>query len=170
MAQNKVGTLIKEARAKAGLTQAKLADTVGLGLTAKDVSAAERGVKELTTAQLKAIAKATGVTQKSLLEAVAGNSEAKAAASSAAKKDDSSKKTSSSQKKSSDAGLKLTATEKKLVELYRKADSDTKKSVMAALKGEKTSGLFETLIGSVGTLLTREGPQDTDPGDGEKTE
>lgn len=170
MAQNKVGALIKEARAKAGLTQAKLADTVGLGLTAKDVSAAERGVKELTTAQLKAIAKATGVTQKSLLEAAAGNSEAKAAASSAAKKDDSSKKTSSSQKNTSDAGLKLTATEKKLVELYRKADSDTKKSVMATLKGEKPSGLFETLIGSVGTLLTREGPQETDPGDGEKTE
>ena len=178
---NTVGALIKEARMKAGLTQAALAELVD-GASSKDISAAERGQKELTTAQLKAIAKATGVTQKSLLDAAAG----KTSSASSAKKETSSKKETASKKetssknetakktesskKSSDTGLKLTATEKKLVELYRKADSDTKKSVMATLKGEKPSGLFETLIGSVGTLLTREGPQDTDPGDGEKTE
>ena len=33
--------------------------------------------------------------------------------------------------------MKLTATEKKLVEQYRKADSDAKKTALKVLKGEK---------------------------------
>ena len=177
MAENKVGALIKEARANAKLTQAALADQVGL--TAKDISAAERGQKELTMAQLRAIAKATGVTQKSLLEAAVDKTETAAKKETASnKKDGSSKKTgtakketsaTSSAKKTSDSDLKLTATEKKLVELYRKADSDTKKSVMSTLKGEKTSGIFEALVGSVGSLLTREMPQDGQDADGGET-
>lgn len=167
MAAKKVGDLIKEARANAGMTQAKLADTAGAGLTAKDISAAERGQKELTSAQLRAIAKATGVTQKSLLDAAAGKS---VSSSSAAKKENSSKKETSSAAKASSDDFRLTATEKKLIELYRKADSDTKKSVMSTLKGEKSaaSGLFETLVGSVGSLLTREMPQNGEPEDGQK--
>lgn len=157
MAAKKVGVLIKEARTKAGLTQAQLADRVS-GLTASDISKAERGEKDLTDAQLKAIAKVTGVTQKSLLEAPKGGSSA--AATSSAKKpaagsSSSAKKpasgSSSAAKKpasgSSGTSVKLTATEKKLVELYRAADSDTKKKAMSVLKGE-SSGAAD-LLGSL---------------------
>jgi len=35
--------------------------------------------------------------------------------------------------------MKVSSTEKKLVELYRKADSDTKKAAMNILKGESSS-------------------------------
>ena len=64
----RVGALIKEARTNAGLTQEQLARKVK-GVTASDISLAERAKKELTNDELKLIAKATGVTQKSLLEA-----------------------------------------------------------------------------------------------------
>ena len=73
---NKVGALIKEARTGAGLTQEQLAKKVD-GVTASDISKAERGEKELTQTQLKMIAKATGVTQASLLNAAKGTSTAK---------------------------------------------------------------------------------------------
>ena len=67
----KVGTLIKEARTAAGMTQEQLAKKVK-GASAADIGKAERGEKDLTQEQLKAIAKATGVTQKSLLDAAKG--------------------------------------------------------------------------------------------------
>ena len=114
----KVGTLIKEARTAAGLTQEQLAKKVA-GLSASDLSKAERGEKNLTQEQLKAIAKATGVTQKSLLDAAKGTSTSSSSSSSASK-------TSSS--------MKLTAAEKKLVEAYRKADDETKKKINELLK------------------------------------
>ena len=119
MAAKKVGTLIKEARTKAGLTQEQLARKVA-GLSAADISKAERGEKELTQEQLKAIAKATGVTQKSLLEAPKGGTSP----------------SSSSGKAKTSSGVKLTAAEKKLLELYRKANVDTKSAVMKLLEGE----------------------------------
>ena len=124
MASKKVGTLIKEARTAAGLTQEQLARKIA-GLSASDISAAERGQKDLTQEQLKKIAKATGVTQASLLNAAKGSS---------------AKKTSSGSKSS----MQVTATEKKLVQLYREADSDTKKKVMNLLKGN--SSLAEELL------------------------
>ena len=71
MASKKVGVLIKEARTAAGLTQEKLAQKVD-NCTASDISKAERGEKELTSTQLRQIAKATGVTQSSLLNAPKG--------------------------------------------------------------------------------------------------
>ena len=120
----KVGTLIKEARTNAGLTQEQLARKVK-GLSASDISKAERGEKELTQAALKEIAKATGVTQKSLLDAAKGSGTTK-------------KKSSSSAAKKS---MQLTAAERKLVEAYRDADSDTKKAALAFLKGEKAAVL-----------------------------
>lgn len=133
----KVGTLIKEARTEAGLTQEQLARKVK-GVSAADISKAERGEKDLTQAALKEIAKATGVTQKSLLDAAKGSG-------SSAKKKSSS---SSGSKKS----MQVTATEKKLVELYREADSDTKKTAMAILKGEKNA-----VLGAAASSLLGEG-------------
>lgn len=136
MAVSKVGDLIKEARTNAGLSQDRLAKMID-GLSATDISKAERGEKELTQSQLKAIAKATGVTQKSLLEAAAAQSEAKKPAE---------KKNSSS----ADGAIKLTTAEKNLLELYRKADSDTKKKAISVLKGEAADGgdIISSLIGS----------------------
>ena len=139
MAAKKVGTLIKEARTEAGFTQEQLARKIS-GLSAEDISLAERGKKELTQTQLKQIAKLTGVTQASLLGAAKKSTATK-------------KKTTTASNKTA---IKVTATEKKLVELYRAADADTKKSVMKLLKGEEddTAGsLLETLLGSVTDIL-----------------
>lgn len=130
----KLGTLIKQARTDAGLTQEQLARKVK-NCSASDISQAERGLKELTTDQLKQIAKATGVTQSSLLNAAKGTSS-------------SGKKTSSSSKTT----MSLTATEKKLVTLYRSADSSTKKSVMNMLKGEGNA-LTDTVSDLVGDFI-----------------
>ena len=135
MAAKKVGTLIKEARTNAGLTQEQLARRIS-GLSASDISMAERGKKELTQAQLKQIAKVTGVTQASLLNAAKGTA---------------AKKTSSAGSKT----IKVTATEKKLVELYRKADSDTKKAALNMLKGDEdlTELFLENLMDTVQDLF-----------------
>ena len=69
MASKKVGTLIKEARTEAGLTQEQLARRIA-GLSANDISLAERHQKDLTQDQLRQIAKITGETQTSLLDGV----------------------------------------------------------------------------------------------------
>ena len=150
MAAKKVGTLIKEARTQADLTQEELARKIK-GLSASDISLAERGQKDLTQAQLKAIAKATGVTQASLLNAAKGSSEKKTTT----KKTTTAKKaTSSSAAKSS---MKVTAAEKKLVELYREADSETRKAAVKLLKGEAddeaTDTILENILGVVQDML-----------------
>ena len=166
---NKVGTLIKEARTKAGLSQAKLAEKI-TGLSAADLSKAERGEKELTVSQLKEIAKATGVTQASLVNAAkeeTGKTEAKKteakkteAKKTEAKKTEAkkteAKKTETAKKT---AEFKVTAAEKKLIELYRKADSDTKEAVQKLLKGqdeEESQGgsIMDTLLENAIGLIT----------------
>ena len=62
---------------------------------------------------------------------------------------DKTKEAKKSSTKTSAAGtsMKVTASEKKLVELYRQADSDTKKAAMSLLKGEKSeaANLIDTL-------------------------
>lgn len=132
MAAKKVGTLIKEARTDAGLTQEQLARKIS-GLSASDISMAERGKLDLTQEQLKQIAKITGVTQTSLLSAA--------------------KNTSSVKSTGSKTSMQVTATERKLVELYRKASSEQKKAALKELKGESslTEEIFETLLDSVDT-------------------
>ena len=172
----KVGELIKEARTAAKLTQAQLAEQV-TGLAAADISKAERGEKELTQTQLKQIAKATGVTQASLLEAAAGKTTAaakkpaattakkpaataaKKPAATAAKKPASTAKKPAAAKKpastASKSSMQVTATEKKLVELYRKADADKKKEVMKLLKGtsDEANEVLTSLLSSVMSSL-----------------
>ena len=141
-----VGVLIKEARTAAGLTQEQLGRKVGM--TSSAIGKAERGETELTQEVLKKIAKATGVTQTSLLNAAKSGGAKKPAASSTAKK------TGKTAGKTS-TDLKLTVTEKNLVQLYRKADSNMKKTVMSLLKGEKpeTSELLGSLLGSAMNML-----------------
>lgn len=164
---NKVGPLIKDARTKAGLSQETLAKKVD-GLSASDLGKAERGEKELTQTVLKQIAKATGVTQSSLIEAAKAStySAAKKSSATAAKKSTATtaKKTAATTKKAAAATAKktssaktmeLTAAEKKLVELYRAADSDTKKNAVAVLKGEaNVSGdILSSIIGGAMDIL-----------------
>ena len=155
MAQKKVGELIKEARTKKGLSQEKLAGMID-GLSASELSKAERGEKELTQAELKAIAKICGVTQKSLLEAAGVSSSIGKTASSTAKKTSTSstaKKTSASAAKKTSstaaAGEKLTAAEKKFLELYRAASSSLRKDAEAVLKGTKKVQEDDDLVGSL---------------------
>ena len=229
MAQKKVGALIKEARTAAGLTQEKLAKAAGEKLTAADISKCEQGKADLTTAQLKAVAKACGVTQTSLVNApknltdTAGKSntagkkatektaaakttaakttaaKTQTAKTAAAKKDAAKKtgvketaaktqtaktaakenaakktaaktqaaKTAAAKKPATPAGantsMKVTATEKKLIEAYRDAPADLKKAALKVLKGEygetvnnllgASSGAGATAADGVGEIL-----------------
>ena len=141
----KVGTLIKEARTAAGMTQEQLARKIK-GLSAGELAKAESSETELTQALLKEIAKATGVTQSSLLSAAKTASAKKTTAASrtatakktttAASKTSTAKKASTAKKTASKDADTLTAAEKKLVEAYRAASSDAKKNALEILKGE----------------------------------
>ena len=135
MAAKKVGTLIKEARTEAGLTQEQLARRIA-GLSASDISQAERHQKDLTQEQLKQIAKITGVTQASLLNAAKGSS---------------AKKTTAAK-----SSMQVTAAERRLVELYRKAGTDERKDALKALKGESSlaDDILEGLLDSVQDMLS----------------
>lgn len=143
MAAKNRGQLIKEARTAAGMTQEQLAKKVK-GLTAADISKVERNQLDITNDQVKAIAKATGVTQKSLLDApVPKKASSKPSSSTSSKK----KGSSSS---SSGTSVKVTAAEKKLLQLYRAANADSKKAALVILeKGKK-----EEVGGILGSLLS----------------
>ena len=185
MATKKVGTVIKEARTKAGLTQEQLARKVS-GVSADDLAKVERCEADFTQVQLKAVAKALGVTQTSLLKApknVAAkktgtsstakkpasttakkpaSSSAKKPASSSAKKPASSstakKPAASSQAKKSatpktpanaNSTMKVTSTERKLIEYYRTASANAKKAATKVLKGE-ADGYIDSINGKGG--------------------
>ena len=167
---NTVGPLIKEARSKAKLSQEALASQID-GLSSSDLGKAERGEKELSQSVLRQIAKITGVTQSSLInaakESTYGTTAKKTAAAAAAKKTatattakktstttkttTAAKKTATAKKTSSASkdAIELTAAEKKLIELYRAADSETKKKAVAVLKGESSemSDILTSLLG-----------------------
>ncbi len=160
----KVGVLIKEARTGAGLTQEQLARKIK-GISADDISKAERGEKALTQAVLKEIAKATGVTQKSLLDA------AKAAGSgstTASRKTSSSgstsarKKTTGKTAKTTASTFKVSAQEKKLINAYREADDKVKAAVNFVLLGNDslssqkgTDDMLSALLSGVKELFGR---------------
>ena len=154
MAAKKVGTLIKEARTNADLTQEQLARKIS-GLSASDISQAERGQKDLTQAQLKEIAKVTGATQASLINAAKGTTAKKTTTKKTAAKSTAAKKTSASSAVKS-ASMKVTAAEKKLVELYRQADAETRKAALKVLKGEEdtsTDSILEGILDVVQDML-----------------
>ena len=158
---NTVGPLIKEARTKAKLSQEALASQIE-GLSASDLGKAERGEKELSQSVLRQIAKLTGVTQSSLInaakESTYGTAAKKTSTTTTAKKTGTTAKTTAAAKKTSTArktstasknAIELTAAEKKLVELYRAADSETKKKAVAVLKGEASEmgDILTSLLG-----------------------
>lgn len=135
MASKKVGTLIKEARTEAGLTQEQLARRIS-GLSANDISLAERHQKNLTQDQLRQIAKITGVTQTSLLEAARGSSAKKPAG--------------------SKSSMQVTAAERRLVELYRAADTETRKDALKVLRGQDSlaEDILESLLDGVQDMFS----------------
>lgn len=135
MASKKVGTLIKEARTEAGLTQEQLARRIS-GLSANDISLAERHQKNLTQDQLKQIAKITGVTQTSLLEAARGSTAKKPAG--------------------AKSSMQVTATERRLVELYRTADTETRKDALKVLRGQDSlaEDILESLLDGVQDMFS----------------
>ena len=145
----KVGKLIREARTGADMTQEKLAKKVGGGLTANDVSRAERGEIDLPQGTLRAIAKATGVTQASLVDAAKAES-AFSGKKTSTGKTTSAKTTAKKAKTPDSAGvsMRVTATEKRLIEAYRLADGDAKKAAMKLLKGECPEFASKILGGS----------------------
>lgn len=156
------GALIKEARTGAKLTQTQLAEQLD-GVSANDISKAERGDKELSQSVLKQIAKITGVTQSSLVNAAKADAagEKPAAAKTTTKKESGAKTASKTETKTASKteaknAFELTAAEKKLVELYRAADSETKKAAVALLKNEKpqTDDILGTLLGGAMEMLT----------------
>ena len=125
MAVKKVGTLIREARTAKKLSQEQLASGID-GLSGSDIGKAERGEKDLSQAQLKAIAKALGITQKSLLEAPKGGSPAPAASKTA-----SSSKTTSASKTtaaSKTAAARKTTTAAKTAASSKTTSSTAKKT------------------------------------------
>jgi len=143
----KVGTLIKEARTEAGFTQEELARKLA-GVSASDISKAERGQLELSQANLKKIAKACGVTQASLLNAAKGTSTKKTTTSKKTEKKTEKKTTTKKTSTAKKTSMQVTATERKLVEAYREATSDNKKRAMKVLKDQDDS-----LAGSLGDVL-----------------
>ena len=233
MAVKKVGVLIREARTAAGLTQEKLAKAAGEGLSAADISKCERGETDLSTAQLKKIAIACGVTQTSLVNApknlkenvrpaaktsgarteakssTAKTTAAKTGTKTAAAKTTDAKKTENkpataktgaktaaakattaaaktgakttaaktgavktTAKKNetkpsvptgANTSMKVTATEKKLIEAYREAPAELKKAALKVLKGEygetvntllgASSGAGATAADGIGEML-----------------
>lgn len=140
----KVGKLIKAARTGADMTQEQLARRIS-GLSASDISLAERGEKELTQAQLKKIATLTGVTQASLIN-VAKEENGSSKKTTTAKKT-TIKTTTPKTPANANSTMKVTSTERKLVEAYRLADSDAKKRAMNILKGQE-DGVLESILGS----------------------
>ncbi|MCR4788713.1 MAG: helix-turn-helix domain-containing protein [Lachnospiraceae bacterium] len=154
MAVKYVGDLVKEARTGAKLTQDALAKKVK-GTSGADIGKIERNELKPSQDQLKAIAKATGVTQKSLLDAPV---KAKASSAASSKKTSSAKTSSTAKKTTSSTGssVKVTAAEKKVLELYRKADADTKKAALALLKGEKSdvTSLIESVLSNKKVMST----------------
>ena len=129
-----VGARIRAARKAAGLSQENLAKAVE-GVSASAISKAERGEKEFTPEQLKAIAQALGVSSEALLE----GAEAENAAA-----------PSSAQERV--ALVNLTPEERELLAAYRAANADTQKAAVSALKGEQPHipNLMEAFAGMMG--------------------
>ena len=159
----KLGTLIKDARTKKGISQSELASRID-GLSASALGKAERGESEPAEEIVRQIAKELGVTQTSLVDAMTGKTAGRTSSSKTSSSKTSSSKTSSSKTSSSkttssrsksagSASVKLTAAEKKLVELYRKADRDTKKAAVNLLSGkeEGIAGILAALTGGSGS-------------------
>lgn len=146
----RLGNLIKTARTNAGFTQEQLARKVA-GVSQADIGRYERGEAEPTTQAVKEIAKACGVTQKSLLDAMPKSTSRTSTSRTSTSKPAAASKPASTSKSS----MQVTATEKRLVELYRAADAETRKKALALLRGTdpKADAGVDDIIAGIGSLL-----------------
>ena len=142
----KLGGLIRSARTNAGFTQEQLASKIS-GISQSDIGRYERGESEPTAQTVKEIAKLCGVTQKSLLDAMPKST----SRTSTSKPTSSAKPTASRPSTAQKSSMQVTATEKRLVELYRKADAETKKKALALLRGDDADG--GDILTGVATLI-----------------
>lgn len=136
MAVKKVGTLIREARTAKKLSQEQLASGID-GLSGSDIGKAERGEKDLSQAQLKAIAKALGITQKSLLEAPKGGSSATTTSKTASASKTTASKTAAARKTTTAA--KTTAASKTASTTGKKTSSSAAKKTASGTAAKTTS-------------------------------
>ena len=156
-----LGTLVKKARAEKGWTQAQLAAKIK-GMSASDIGKIERGEKIPDTEQIRTLAKTLGVTQTSLLNAAKGKaSGAKTSSAKTGSAKTSSAKKGSGKTAASKTSVTVTAEEKKMLQLYRKADDATKAAVEKLLSASASvtsatgsDNVLGDLLGSVLGQLT----------------
>ena len=129
-----IGAQIKEARLAAGMTQKEVAEEVGL--SAKAISEAERGLRELTDEQLEAIAKATKA------ESLMGQAK----------------------ETSTDDSAELVIDEKEILDLIKAAPPAAKGAVLSVLKGDDdpVSAVTGVLGGILGGKKSPAKEQDVD--------
>lgn len=134
---------IKEARNAAGMSQKELAAAVP-GVSATDISKAERGLIELSPEQLQAIAAATGA-RPNAAEAVQAPAEKETPAD--LQKNDIKETPSNAQ-----ITVVLNAAEKELLDLYKASDPITQMLIFYVLKRKKPQ--MQEVMALLGGLLT----------------
>lgn len=129
-----IGVKIKAARNNAGMSQAKLAEAVD-GVSVSDISKAERGLKDLTPEQLRAIELATGAASGSLSDTaemvsvpIEDAAEIKAEVPAEIKEEAA---------RDAQITVTLTSAEKELLDSFKAAAVWKQKIVLFLLKGEK---------------------------------
>ena len=120
-----IGAWLKKARTDAGMTQTALAGMLD-GITAADISKAERGLTQLLPEQLKAITEAIGIAPEAPAEETAQEPAPQPSA--------------------------PAADTASLLELYRKADPATRDAVHVLLKGEMN---YQPVLTSVVSSLMK---------------
>lgn len=138
-----IGMAIKKARLDAGMTQAKLAEGVE-GMSARDISKAERGLIELSDDELAAIAEALGTDADSLL----------AAAEDSSATTDEEAVSNVEEEVSPDAAEMPAPTQEELMSLFESADPNVKGAILSMLKGEAPEkGVLDTVLPVIGEVL-----------------
>ena len=134
---------IKEARNAAGMSQKELAAAVP-GVSASDISKAERGLIELSPEKLRAIADATGASPNAA-EAVQASAEKEAPA-------DLQKNDPKETPQNAQITVVLNAAEKELLDLYKASDPITQALIFYVLKRKKPQ--MQEVMALLGGLLT----------------
>ena len=122
-----IGMKIKEARTAAGMSQAKLAEAVE-GVTASGISKAERGLKELTPEQLRAIAEATGVAPETFMAADPVEA-------------------------AEEIAVEVSEEEKELIDSFKAADAETQDAVVSVLKNEPPQSPLAGVVSGVAGMM-----------------
>jgi len=140
------------------MSQTKLAEAVE-GVSVSDISKAERGQKELTPEQLRAIAEATGVAPESLTGAAEMVPVEDASPDKIAEVPVETNKATASD---TQITVTLTSAEKELLDSYKAADVWKQKAVLFLLKGEKPQ-MQEIMALLAGLMAKNSGEKGANP-------